>query len=169
MDVDKMKRINALARELREKGMVSDTEEAYKQAEEIIEGRVSREKIEVEDPQDSQEEAERPKEDFSGAIKADALELHNMGERIKALEGQVNVMFNKINEIISEFRSVQKKEEESPIELRKLEEEKESKGKKAHKEVQASLKKEEAEGHPRTGEYKPEDVSIEKVFYFGQR
>ena len=38
MDVEKMKRINALARELKDHGIVSDFDEAYKQAEKMIEG-----------------------------------------------------------------------------------------------------------------------------------
>jgi len=66
----------------------------------------------------------------------------------------------KMNEIISEINRIDKKKSDSPIEVRGVKEEKPS-------DVQASLKQQHSESHPRSGDYKPSDVSIEKMFYFG--
>ena len=169
MDVDKMRKINELARELKEKGITTDTEEAYKQAELIVEGKINT--PEQSNSQDDKERVEVEQSDepsnanVSGAIKMDALEAHNFNERMSSMEEQLNVMFMKINEIVSELNNMQKKKQDSPIEMREMKEEKKEE---SQKDFQSRLKEKKENGHPRTGDYKSEDVSIEKMFYFGR-
>jgi len=158
MDVEKMKRINALARELKDHGIVSDYNDAYIQAEKMIEGGLlGRKEIE-----DAEAQLIMPKAEARAAasplIGLNALEIKNVNERINNVEQQISQVFVKINEIITEINRIDRKKKESPIEMK---EEKPS-------EVQAHLKDEKVQPHPRTGDYKPEDVSIEKMFYFGR-
>ena len=49
MDIEKMKRINALAKELKDHGIVSDFDEAYLQAEKMIEGGLTAPEIKAEE------------------------------------------------------------------------------------------------------------------------
>ncbi len=174
MDVEKMRKINELARELKEKGITLNTEEAYKQAEQMVEGNMDvPEATNTENSESMAEMNESMKQtenrssepSLSGTVNLDALESHNLNERLNSMEEQLNVMFTKINEIVSEVNNMQKKKQESPIEVRELKDEKKEE---SQKDFQSRLKEEQEEGHPRTGDYKSEDVSIEKMFYFGR-
>lgn len=93
----------------------------------------------------------------------DALEFRNMKEKMDAMEQQMGMIFTKMNEIITELNRVDKKRADSPIEVRNPREVEEK-----QREMQTNLKSQEAPAsHPRSGDYKPNDVSIEKMFYFG--
>lgn len=168
MDIEKMKRINELARELKEQGMASDTEDAYKKAERMIEGTpeepvISRSENSIINTTQQNNNPNFDKIPASGALNFDAIDKKGMLDRIEALEGQLNVMFGKMNEIISEINRIQtKRKDDSPIEIREEREDRKP------KDSQSNLKKEEVHAHPRTGNYKPDDVSIEKMFYFGR-
>ena len=176
MDVERMKRVNALARELMDHGMVSDYEEAYREAERMIDSgmnssRLSDEEISVrkysspeEPPKISNTNVSNTSIGGYGMIGFDALEFRNMKERLDTMEQQMNMVFTKINEIISEINRLDSKRANSPIEIRDKKEIEEK-----QRELQTNLKKQEVEHtpHPRSGDYKPGDVSIEKMFYFG--
>jgi len=166
MDIEKTKRVNALARELKEHGIASDYEDAYRQAEKMIESGLESPDSQSDDisirPYVPKEEP--VKQASQPSLGLDALETRNMKNRLDALEQQLNIMFLKINEIVTEMNHAEKKKAESPIEIRHTrEEEKEEK----QRDTQANLKTQHSEAHPRTGDYKPSDVSIEKMFYFG--
>jgi hypothetical protein len=160
MDIEKMKRVNALARELKDHGIVSDYDEAYKQAEKMIESG-------METPPANEEISIKPyseaKQNTGGlGMGFDALEIKNMKDKIDAMEQQMSMIFMKMNEIISEINRLDKRRMDSPIEVRDPKEVEEK-----QREMQTSLKKQEVEPHPRSGDYKPGDVAIEKMFYFG--
>lgn len=162
-----MKRINALARELKDHGIVSDFNEAYIQAEKMIEGGLLDRKIDDSSninttnnvQQQPQNNIGSAKPTFSNTLGVgiDALEIRNMNERIKNIETQLGQVFMKINEIIAQINILEKRKKESPIEVKQPEQ----------RDFQAQLKSEKVQPHPRTGDFKPEDVSIEKMFYFG--
>ena len=158
MDIEKMKRVNALARELKDHGIAMDYEEAYRQAEKMIESGLDSGDIKTDDisvkPYVPKEEAKQ-----SPGMGFDALELKSLKGRLENLEQQLNVLFLKMNEIISEINKFEKKKADSPIELRPHEEK--------QNDMQANLKSQPTEAHPRTGDYKSSDVAIEKMFYFG--
>jgi len=162
MDIEKTKRINELARELKDHGIAADYEEAYRQAEKMIESGIDSPNFQSSDISIREVKKEPPRYDKNVVL--DALEIKNINNRLDALEQQLNVIFLKINEIIAEINKAEKKKAESPIEIRRIEEEKKAE---KQKEIQASLKTQPSEAHPRTGDYKPEDVSIEKMFYYG--
>jgi len=154
MDVEKMKRINALARELKDHGIVSDFDEAYKQAEKMIEGGlIERPVAEAQVSEVRQDNTLKP----SIGLGVDALDIKNISERMKNLENHVGQVFVKINEIITEINLIEKKKRDSPMVTHQ----------EPHKEQQAHLKDEKVQPHPRTGDFKPGDVAIEKMFYFG--
>lgn len=154
-----MQRINALAKELKVHGIVQDFDEAYKKAEQMIERNISIEEL------NDEAQAEEPKIEPQPAmdpikpsfVNVDPLDVKTINDRLASLEKQINQVFLKINEIVTEINKFEKKKRESPIEV-----------KEEHKDVQANLKSQKVEPHPRTGDYKPEDVSIEKMFYFGR-
>ena len=162
MDLEKMQRINALAKELKNHGIVEDFDEAYKKAEQMIEKNLSIDDVEEEKITKKIQVEEAVNEEVQAqpiisqaSVGVDALDIKNIHDKIKGLEGQMSQVFTKMNEMIAEINRIDKKKKESPIEV------------KEEQEAQAQLKDEKIEPHPRTGDYKPDDVSIEKMFYFG--
>jgi len=166
MDIERMKRVNALARELKDHGMASDYDDAYRQAEKMVDSGMEMPSAKEEVPAaPSTIINDEPKENKGGfgMIGFDALEFRNMREKLEAMEQQMGMIFTKMNEIITELNRVDKKRTDSPIEIRNPREIEEK-----QREMQTNLKKQEVEApHPRSGDYKPSDVSIEKMFYFG--
>ncbi len=170
MDIEKMKRVNALARELKDHGIASDFDDAYKQAEKMVDSGMgapqpaASEEISVKPyaQQDEQPKASTTNTGGFGMMGFDALELRNMKEKLEAMEQQMSMVFMKMNEIVTEINRLDKKRMDSPIEMRSQKEVEEK-----QREMQTNLKKQEVESHPRSGDYKSSDVSIEKMFYFG--
>lgn len=150
-DIEKIKRINALAKELIEHGIASNMEEAAEQAKKMIERGET-----VEEKKNEPNVEIRPAS--SASLGHGFLGLDDLKQRLDTVERQMEAMVGKINEIISELKKTEKTQEnrESPITLDE-----------PRKETQAHLKDEKKEPHPRTGKYNSDDVSIEKMFYFG--
>ena len=146
MDIEKIKRVNALARELKDHGIASDFEEAYMQAEKMIEsgleGNSAASDLPVNPVSDSSKK-EVPKMNSLNS-QFDALEVKNIQQRIESVEQQLNTVFMKMNEIISEINRLDKKKTDSPIEVRSAKEEK--------TDIQANLKQQHTESHPRSGD-----------------
>jgi len=158
-DIEQIKQINALAKELLEHGIASNMEEAADQARKMIE---KGQTIEVK--RDS-EITVRPASPQSLSNPGHSLlGFDDLKQRIETVEQQMESMIGKINEIISELNRVQKgkteapapRQENSPITMEA-----------PKNDQQAHLKDEKVEPHHRTGKYVPGDVAIEKMFYFG--
>lgn len=154
MDIEKTKRINALAKELVEHGMASNYEEAYSQAEKTI---LKNDEIWRGNSEQTSHIPVHHEPQQSNPVTF-TLDIKRLEARMDAIEQQVSQAFLKMNEIINEINKIQKKTPQ-PLEIKSEPE--------PHKELQATFKETKTEPHPRSGGYKSDDVSIEKMFYFG--
>lgn len=168
-DVEKMKKLNELAKELQKHNFADDSQEAYKFAEKIyaeksndIFGSEIQESNQAK-PEVQPESVEVPKEDYSGNELLERkyqliLEMNNkrFNEELSSLKQQVQY----VNSEVEKLRLVVRRLEEQGI-MQKPSERQETINVVEKKEVPK-------EPHPRQGEFKSSDVPIEKFFYFGK-
>jgi methionine synthase I (cobalamin-dependent) len=151
MDVDKLRRINMLSSELKKHGMADSSQDAYTQAQEIIQ---------VTPKQSSQATQESvivetaPAQDPLAA-KQFQIELDKMQ---RGFSEEMDVLRNAMNQLIIEVNSLRD-------ELGKAQAAQPPK----QKEKQVELKTETKVSHPRQGNWTPGDVDIQKMFYYGTK
>ncbi len=158
VELDKLKKINELANELKKHKFAATNDEAAKLAEDFY-----------------TQKKDIPEEPISEKIeKADELTIKKfeliMEIQHKQLKSELEtqkatmiLLHKKIEELKIEVETLKGKALSSPIQFEK---------KKDEPEVQASLskpKKEEKKENPRSGDYTSEDVDIQKMFYFGNK
>lgn len=146
MDVDKIQRINALTSELRKHNFATSSEDAFQQAEQLYED--SPEQIVVEEKQPAAEQTTHLEERKSELL----IQMNN-----KKYEQEFALLRSALNTLAQELETVK-------TELRKFSEQNPR-----PKEKQAELKTETKEAHPRQGNFTPQDVDIQKMFYFGKK
>ncbi len=109
MDVERLKKINALAKELLEHGIVSTMDEAYQQAEQMVEkGSVfdeqeTTQKIEIK-PLDSAPLPSLQSQTLARGM--NPFEIRKLNERIDGIESQISQLYLKVNEIVTEINKV---------------------------------------------------------------
>ena len=149
MDLDQLKKINQLSSELKRHNMADSSTDAYSQAQGII--TVTQKAA----PQSSMQEAV-VKEAPANALaeRQFTIEL----ERVqKAYTEELDVLRNAVNKIITEVNTL--REDLSKVQAQPKQ-----------KEKQAELPKaEKKESHPRQGNFTPQDVDMQKMFYFGNK
>ena len=152
MDVEKLKRINQLSKDLKRHGLV--VEEAITQASNIVN------EDEVKTFLDkSKEEIDSSRNPTSTDQYIIMLERNHrkIAEEVQNIKNEVARMLNEFEELKNKINS---------SETRPVQREEETKEK---QETQAQLSPKKKESHPRQGNFTPEDVSIEKMFYFGKK
>ena len=153
MDVEKLQRINNLARELMTHGMAGSMDEAVRIAEEKIRG----------DPEVSIVQQTMQSSQPSQVIPPANDDLQKVMKLVHEQQTMIGQMGEKINELISEFNGLQ--EELHKLKTVKVEHSSEP-------ETQAQLRPQpvvKKDPHARSGAYNPEDVQIEDIFYSGVR
>ena len=171
MDIDKLQRINTLARELMKHGMAGSMDEAVRMAEEKINGapEVSRIKEAMSDDMISQTQVSQSSDNLAPKEK-DAIELKKLKSALDSQSDMINSMAGKINEMVTEFNKLnQEINRLKTIQVPStpaVQEKKTQKGTQTQFRPQAEEKK---EGHARSGNYNSNDVSVEKIFYSGSR
>jgi len=150
MDMDQLRKINQLSSELKRHGMAGSSTDAYQQAEEIIQ--VTHKPAPVEQGESVVVE-QAPADPL--VARQFAVELERMQKEHAV---QLDVLRNAMNQLIAEVNSLRD-------EFSKAQSEQPPK----QKEKQAELKTENKEPHPRQGHYKPGDIDIKSVFYFGTK
>ena len=150
MDVEKLQKINALARELLQHKMASSMDDAVKMAEEQLRGKpiVSEIRQTMEPPKPVQEPQKEASSD----------EVKRLMKKVDEHASVIDSMSKKMNEMISEINNLQS-------ELKRVKTIQVPEGKEQSK-LRPPEKK---EAHAKVGIYNPDDVSIEKMFYFGQK
>ena len=150
MDISKIQKINALAKELKKHGIVENMEQGAKEAEKYIHG----------GSKDAKEFNKLQEEEHIPEPKDENLRLRKIESTLNQQQEMIQVLQEKINEIIEEINKMQ------PAQKTLTEQKEEPK-----EEKQAPLKetktKEENKSNPRSGNYNPSDVAIDKMFYFG--
>ncbi len=172
MDVERVKKINDLALELMKSGLAADREDAVIQAERTFRNRDSEEyssmrgtmqEIKVRDKQtsiESKDEPELSQEDIKSILKQNTeffvRKFREFQEKMDSLEKEVSLLRARFTyERIATQGDTQKREDLTV-------------GEAAHAGEQKPARKD-APVHPRSGNYKQEDVSIEKFFYMGKQ
>ncbi|MBR9691661.1 hypothetical protein GOV06_02650 [Candidatus Woesearchaeota archaeon] len=166
MSVEDVQKVNQLAQELIEKGFAADREEAVKKAQEMLNKEITS-AAQVKETDEKQNIAASEVSDDS---------LKNMIERVKdhvarqfegyknallGLEKELRALKQQVEELKS--RGVSRTAADRGIAEKKVEEAAEP------DEEPMKVEKEEGEAHPKVGRNNPDDVSIEKMFYCGNK
>ena len=145
MDVEKLKKMNELSKELKKHGMADSTAQAFAQAGEIVRDETFK-KI-IEPNTSSQKSAE-----FDSQYQI-MLERQNrqIVQAVQALKETIAAMQAEIEMLKADRRA-------APVQER------------PKQEAQTKVpQKKESKEHPRQGGFTPEDVAMDKIFYFGKK
>jgi hypothetical protein len=147
MDVFKLQRMNSLAAELKKHNFAQSSEDAFQQAEQVY---VEKEQSEVSDS--PQVIVQKP-----DVLAEKRFELM-LEQNNRKYEQELGLLRSALNSLAQQLEMVR-------AELHKVHEQAPPKP----KEVQAPLKTEAKEDHPRQGKFSSADVDIQKMFYFGAK
>lgn len=173
MNVEQIQKINNLALDLMKQGLVSDRAEAIAQAEKVFQNnRGVKEYTSIKKTLDEvQAEALSEKKKIFGNDDEDL-----SSEKVKDILGQnTRFIVKKMNEFQEKIISLEKEISSLKNELRyqklptvnQIIPDKAAPKGQTLNEISAVKEEEEKKIHPRSGNYKTEDVSIEKFFYMG--
>jgi hypothetical protein len=143
MNVEKLKKMNELSKELQKHGMADSTSEAFTKAGEVV-----------------RDEA------FSQIVKEP--------ESKDGFNHQYQIMLERQNrELVQEINSLKEKIAAMQADIEMLKADNNARPaaqEKPKQETQTKFpQKPESKEHPKQGEYTPEDVAVDKVFYFGKK
>ncbi|MBR9676810.1 hypothetical protein GOV04_01600 [Candidatus Woesearchaeota archaeon] len=168
MNVEKLQKLNKLSKELQKHGIALDSQSASEQAQQIIPDANNEAGFIGEAMQSPTSQVDESSITPTGVtVDADetSLQMRKQNVKLEDHTNQINVMQDKINELISYVKNL----EEQLTNLKPAQTTIEQAAKKS-KPKEEKLKDAKTEGgHVRSGNYKPEDVAMEKVFYFGSK
>ncbi len=184
MDVEKLKKVNNLARTLRQQGIVANQQDASHLAGQIAGNKPEQEitNVNVEDNQkvviSDQDTGEVLVEEPEKEQKQTETNKEQQVDRdTYTKEEVVNVLQKFADQFVSEINKIQTAVEEQNKRIMSMENSVNNISKPTVKEEekpqttlntqQPEQKKE--ENNPRSGEFESDDVSVEKFFYFGQK
>ncbi len=147
MDVEKLKKMNELSKELKKHGIADSTSQAFSQAGEIVRDETFKQVIE-------QNNASYKSTEFDNQYQI-MLERQNrqIVQEVQALKETIAAMQAEIEMLKADRRAAPLPQQERP-----------------KQEVQAKFpQKSESKEHPRQGGFTPEDVAVDKIFYFGKK
>ncbi|MBD3303527.1 hypothetical protein GF343_00110 [Candidatus Woesearchaeota archaeon] len=151
MNVEKLKKMNELSKELKKHGVADSTKEAFAKAGNMVRDEAVGEVI---------SRSEQKPEQGSSFDKQYQVTLERQNRQ---LAGEINTLKQTVAELKQAVEQLKKEPRPKPPEPRP---EPEPPGPPT---VQAKLKKEESKDNPKQGKYTSEDVAVEKVFYFGKK
>ncbi|MBU0460999.1 MAG: hypothetical protein KJ574_00275 [Nanoarchaeota archaeon] len=166
MDVDKLQRINNLARELMKHGMAGSMDEAVRMAEEKIQGNpeVSNIRNTMANDVISQSQVVPSSSGSSTPKMTEDLEVRKLRISLEDQSKMVNAMAGKIDELVTEFNRLQQE-----INRLKTIQVPPAGDKEGQTQFRQPAEEKKSGAHARSGNYKPEDVAIEKMFYYGNK
>ena len=168
MDIDMMIRINALAKELVQKGVAGSSEEGAKMAQQMLQKTAVEEKPIARTYSTASEAQPQPKE-AGQPMRSDALEqyeilLERLGRKFERemneLKGQLQNVHTELSQIRMKLQAAPKAPQPHPAPREARVEMPERAGERREEKKPA-----EAQAKP----FVPSDVSIEKMFYFGKK
>ena len=170
MDVNKLIKVNELAKDLLAKGMAKDSQEASMIAEQMLDQNKDKEEKPVSEIREKMQE-------IKSDVKKDNddSELRKIVYQLSRHESMISEIQDKINEIIKEFNAMNDKIEKLDKFLHVETQSKlvinndSSETKQESSKSENKINKEATDKNPRSGDYKPEDVSIDKMFYYGNK
>lgn len=153
MDIDKVQKINQLAKELMDHHMAESREEAVAKAEKMLSGK---EMTELEEKMKPLEES---------PIHEDTL-IRKLSRTIEEHTLKIEQLRRAITELENKLESMSRQQIQRPqVSNEHILTEAQRPDKQMAFTKEATEKKE----HPRSGNYEPGDVSIEKIFYAGNK
>jgi hypothetical protein len=179
MDTEKLRKMNELSKELKMKGFADDSLKAIQQAEDIIG---------VEAPNDDSQELQMeqitPKSQINlsnndvnllmSTIKGTEqfkLEMDekvkNISDNLNGLNQTVSQIAEKMNEIIKTINQLETRQKE--VAERPVQQPQQKMSSTSNTSSTGSSEKKGEPMNQRTGNYTPDDVAIDKMFYFGNK
>ncbi len=183
MDVERIQKINSLAVDLMKQGLAEDREEAIKQAENVFRSEEAdgysevKKATELQTPNSEETQSEpeisqnKIKEILQKNTEFIVKTIKEFQEKIHQLEKEVAHVKNNtqgiptVKDLLDEAQRQKQEqatsriEESAPVQAQPVVQQAQ------HKTEQAQT----TESHPRSGNYKDNDVSIEKFFYMGNK
>jgi len=153
MDVEKLKKMNELSKELKKHGMADSTKEAFAQAGQMMRDEAVGDVISRSDKKPEQESS------FDKQYQI-MLERQN-----RQLSSEINTLKQTVAELKQVVEQLKKEPKPKPPEPDPRPEPEPPEP----PTVQSKLKKEEPKDNPKQGKYTSADVAVEKVFYFGKK
>ena len=172
MDVERVQKINALALDLVNQGLAGDKEEAIKQAEQIltrkdytslsdqvsevkreVSGITAEEKPMILDQERIQNILQKNTDFIVKRMKEFKEQVIEMGCNFDALRGELDIINGRIKELQLARNSAPQNTPET----------------KSEAPAQQQLSKNDQSNHPRSGNFKDNEISIEKFFYSGSK
>ncbi|MBW2986115.1 hypothetical protein KY333_01975 [Candidatus Woesearchaeota archaeon] len=147
MDVEKLKKMNELSKELKKHGMADSTSQAFTQAGEMVRDETFKQVIE---PNTSSQKTT----EFDNQYQI-MLERQNrqIVQEVQALKETIAAMQAEIEMLKADRKAAPMPQQEKP-----------------KQEAQTKFpQKSESKEHPKQGGFTPEDVAVDKVFYFGKK
>lgn len=148
MNVEKLKKMNELSKELKKHGMADSTAEAFSQAGDMV-----REEA-VKDIIIKSKDTQKSKDCFDSQYQI-MLERQNrqIAQEVQALKETVAAIQAEIEMLKADQKTAPAQQQEKP-----------------KQEVQKKFpQKEESKEHPKQGGFTSDDVAVDKVFYFGKK
>ena len=155
LSVDKIRKMNSLVKEFKKHGMSGDSDNAVNE----VSGRLYGEPREQINETITAEPTQSSIASGDDALIEQKYKLLMDMEKRK-VEQEITMLRETINSLTNEIQVLR-------AELKHAAEQSNQKFK--EKDKQDVLKTVPKEDHPRQGNYKPEDVSVEKMFYFGHK
>jgi hypothetical protein len=168
MDIDRLQKINALAREYVKHGMATSMDEAVRMAEDKFRDAFGERlpnpaamKAEKQAAQQAAQQASQQPQASSNIDDKSRSVVSELTNIVEAQAKQIELISAKMNEMIKEINDMKEQVEKAskPFTVPQT-----------GADGQTQFKKPQAEApknHARTGNYKPGDISVEKFFYSG--
>ena len=175
--IEKMRRLNQLTKELKQRGFAESSFEAIQQANQIYGDDELTEGVKNGMIQSPQEKASK----IEGDNMADSIEfdrkIGKLNENVEMLTGKINEIVKAINDIDGRITAIKNRPAERIIERPVERHESNEMKQEVHESVaeqqastdHAQAPKDEYSTNQRTGTYKPTDVAIDKMFYYGKK
>ena len=173
--IEDIQKVNKLAQELLDQGVTEDREDAVKRAQEMLNKNIEPNQTQTNDSERSLQK-DNAKLEVTKCMDLINKTRDQMSRQIDIFSQKMNEIIKEINDIRDQLKSgTSKTASETNIEPEKPLKEAVAEPEEEHKEAEPESKPEkqeklqEKESHPKRGNWKSDDVSIEKMFYFGNK
>jgi len=152
MSIEDVQKVNQMAQNLLDQGMVSSREEAVKEAQRLLNKDIVDGKEVNEDGSAAvKEDMEYYKNIITRTKEYTLQQLNAFKKEIESMSAEIRKLKNEIS-CLKVVKSVERTEEDDPKEP-----------------VQQKLKSKKEGSNQRTGKISPEEVAVDKIFYFGKK
>jgi hypothetical protein len=188
MSVEDIQRVNKLAQELLDQGFTESREDAVKKAQEMLNKEIVGDNIEIKETDDRQNVAsvgnseERLRNIIERTKEYTEKQFANYKNALIALEREIRALKQEVETLKAKGTNAGKSEEGKPdpadIPQKVSEEEKPDPAEEPQKvedpanepqKVEEKSEEQKSDSHPKRGEFNSDDVSVEKMFYFGNK